>query len=163
MTAQELIQWKDIYERQVNTVYQTAFLYFRNKADAEDVVQSVFLKQMEKARIFPDIKQERAWFITVTRNYCKDILKSYWRKKVTLEEVPELPVQENEDSELLQLILQLPMKYREVLYLFYYEEYSIREIAVIVKARESTVGSRLAAAREKLKMIIEKEGLNYGR
>ena len=165
MTKEELSRWKEVYDRQAERVYRTAFLYLRNVQDAEDALQGVFLKQMEKAVFFSDEKQEKAWFLTVTKNYCKDMKKAFWKRKVSLLEFPEdFPGRGAEEggTELRNLVLSLPLRYREVLHLYYFEGYSIREMADILKRNPSTIGSRLAAARKRLKQKMEQEGFVYG-
>ncbi|MEI3340247.1 MAG: sigma factor [Eubacterium sp.] len=77
-----------IYERQCSRVYRIAMLYLKNTSDAEDAVQNIFLKYMEKKPSFCDENHEKAWFITVTGNYCKDILRTFWRRKVDFVELP---------------------------------------------------------------------------
>jgi RNA polymerase sigma-70 factor (ECF subfamily) len=136
-------------------------LYLRNAADAEDAVQNVFLKYIEKGISFESENHENAWFITVTRNYCKDVLKAFWKKRVDLGEVPESADAEKKPDELLSWIWELPAKYREVLYLYYYEEYSIREMSALLHRKESTIQTQLAAARKRLRANLEREGLEY--
>lgn len=143
-----------VYERQADRIYRIAMIYLNNEADAEDALQSIFLKQIEKDRRFDNPEEEKAWYITVTKNYCKDILKSVWNKRNAIEDVEE-PEAQSVDTELVndmeQAMAKLPPVDREILYLYYYEGYRINEIAKILKYRESTVGSKLAAARNKLK------------
>lgn len=137
-------------------------VYLKNTSDAEDVVQHIFLKCMEKEMYFQDENHETAWFLTVTRNYCKDILKSFWRRHVDVGDLPELYTKEDTENELTEYILRLPVKYREVLYLYYYEDYSVRELSGILKRKESTIQTQLATARKKLKLELEREGVPYG-
>ena len=167
MTDKELARWQGVYDRQAERVYRIAFVYLQSQQDAEDALQGIFLRQMEKGKFFTDVEEEKAWFITVTRNYCNDMKKAFWKRKVSLVEFPRELSWEAQDmgegaAGLRNLVLSLPVKDREVLYLHYFEGYSIREIAGILKRKESTVGSRLAAARQKLKAAIEREGLAYG-
>ena len=151
-----------IYERQYSRVYRIAMLYLKNSSDAEDVVQSIFLKYMEKQISFQDLDHERAWFITAVRNQCKDVLKNFWRRKVDFGELPEKVTEEAVESDLISFILKLSAKYREVLYLYYYEEYSVREMSGILGRNESTIQTQLATARGKLKKLIEgKERAEY--
>ena len=147
-----------IYERQCSRVYRIATLYLKNTSDAEDAVQNIFLKYMEKKPSFCDENHEKAWFITVTGNYCKDILRTFWRRKVDFVELPEQAEQQDDSVDLIQYILKLQPKYREVLYLYYYEGYSVREVARILKRAESTVQTQLAAARKRLRTLLEEEG-----
>ena len=151
-----------IYERQYSRVYRIAMLYLKNSSDAEDVVQSIFLKYMEKQTIFENSDHERAWFITAVRNQCKDVLKNFWRRKVDFGDLPEQVTEEADGRDLITFILKLSSKYREVLYLYYYEEYSVKEMSRILGRKESTIQTQLAAAREKLKKLIEgKERAGY--
>jgi RNA polymerase sigma factor (sigma-70 family) len=113
-----------------NMVYRLAYSYLRNAHDAEDVVQVVFMKLIEgKATIIPD--KERALLIQITINYCKDILRSFWKKKnEPLNE--NLVFEEKSDSELFDVVMSLPVKYRIVVYLHYYEGlYIFRNINVL--------------------------------
>ncbi len=155
---------QQIFERQHRRVYRIAMMMLQNAADAEDAVQNVFLKFVEKGKEFNDEEHENAWFITVTKNYCKDQLKSTWHKQVDFGEIPEGTSPETEaEGDLLPYIMKLKDKYREVLYLYYYEEYSVKEMARILGRGESTLQTQLSAARGKLKKMLEKEGKEYGR
>lgn len=147
-----------LFERQHRRVYRLALLYFKNIPDAEDAVQSVFLKYAEKSPSFESEAHESAWFITVTRNYCKDTFKSFWRRSVSLGELPEGPEPAMEETGVTQCLLRLPDKYRELLYLYYYEGYSAKELSQLLSRKESTVHTQLADARKKLKRLLEKEG-----
>ena len=155
---------QQIFERQHRRVYRIAMMMLQNTSDAEDAVQNVFLKFVEKGQEFNDEEHENAWFITVTKNYCKDQLKSTWHKQVDFCEIPETASpQEEADDSLLPYIMKLKEKYREVIYLYYYEEYSVKEMARILGRGESTLQTQLSAARGKLKKMLEKEGKGYGR
>lgn len=148
---------REIYERQHKRVYRLAMLYLQNVSDAEDAVQNIFIKYMEKEIAFKDESHEEAWFITVTRNYCKDQLRNFWKRKVDFGEIPELTTQEPEEDKMLEKVLSLPAKYKEVIYLFYYEDYSVREISNLLGRNESTIQTQLATARKKLKKQLEQE------
>ena len=148
---------QEIYDRQFPRVYRVALLLLKNTADAEDATQNVFLKYMEKSVVFRDEEHEKAWFITVTRNHCKDVLKSFWHKNIQWDTIPERGSLEKEDSEMLELIMQLSRKYREVLYLYYYEGYSVKEMARILKRKPSTIQTQMSVARKKIKQMLEQE------
>ena len=107
----------------------------------------------EKQPVFENASHEKAWLISTTKHYCLDVLKSSWHKKrVALDINREIMSDEREQEyPVLDEILKLPQKYREVLYLYYYEEYSVKEIGIMLKRKESTIQSRLAAGRNKLK------------
>ena len=151
---------QDVFNRQFERVYRVAMIYTKNAADAEDAAQSVFLKLIEKKVEFSDENHEKAWFITATRNHCKDMLRSFWRREVDLGEIPEQP-DESFQGTALSVMMSLPPKYREVLYMYYYEGYSVREISGFLNRKESTVQTQLAAGREKLKPLLIKEGFSY--
>lgn len=148
---------KEVYDRQSRTIYHLAMTYLKNTADAEDVVQNVFVNYIKKKPEFKNQEHEKAWFIVATKNYCKNMLKNFWKTKVDMGEIPEKNYEEKEDSLLLDKIMELPVKYREVLYLYYYEEYSVREIGELLSRKESTIQTQLAAARQKLKNNLGKE------
>lgn len=148
---------KEIFDRQYDRVYRIALLYLKNTADAEDISQTIFLKYLEKGIQFKDLNHEKAWFITAAKNYCKDFIKSFWNKNVELGEIPEREDKTPSES-ILPVILRLPEKYSEVLYLYYYEGYKAKEISELLSVNESTVQTRLSDARKKLRKILEKEG-----
>ena len=148
---------KEVYDRQSRTIYHLAMTYLKNTADAEDTVQNVFVNYIKKKPEFKNQEHEKAWFIVATKNYCKNMLKNFWKTKVDMGEIPEKNYEEKEDSLLLDKIMELPVKYREVLYLYYYEEYSVREIGELLSRKESTIQTQLAAARQKLKNNLGKE------
>lgn len=149
---------EELFERQHRRIYRIAMLMLNSKSDAEDAVQNVFLKYLEKNMEFQDEEHENAWFITVARNYCKDQLKTYWKKNIEMGQIPEISFYDEEDEdETLEVILKLPDKYKDVIYLYYYEEYSIAEMSRILDRKESTIQTQLATARKRLKKLLEKE------
>ena len=128
----------------------------KNKSDAEDITQDVFLKLLEKPKVFENKEHEKAWLIRVTINLCKDRLKMSWfRKTVRLEENHYSTTQEN--SEILSAVMELPIKYRSIILLFYYENYAIADIAKIIGTKEGTVGSQLHRARRLLKTKLKED------
>jgi RNA polymerase sigma-70 factor (ECF subfamily) len=139
-----------------NRLYRTAIAIIGNKADAEEIVQDVFVKVIEKCPIFQSPEHEIAWLIRVTVNLCKSRLRSSWWKK-TVPLLESYPAQTEEQNYLMEAILSLPAKYRIVIHLFYYEGYTTKEIAEITEQKESTVRSLLTRARHKLKSFIEEE------
>lgn len=147
----------DIYNRQFSRVYRIAMLYLKNVCDAEDAVQNVFIKYIESNVRFHNISYEKAWFVKTTKNYCLDVLKSSWKRKIDLGDIPEIIIEDKEEKILFDEIMALPEKYREVIYLYYYEEYPIKDISKILKRKESTIQTQLASARKKLKIILEGE------
>ncbi|MCR6546941.1 RNA polymerase sigma factor [Dehalobacterium formicoaceticum] len=147
----------EMYQRNVNRVYKLCYIYLKNAVDAEDAVQSVFLKLLQSNVYFNDYEHEKAWFITTTKNYCKDILKSWWkRQRVDFETLPDIASQDKDkqEKEIIAKLLALPEKYRVVLHLYYLEDYSVKEIAKILGRNESTIRSQLQRGREKLKIDL---------
>lgn len=134
-------------------VYRMALSVLGSVPDAEDAVQEVFLRLYRQSDPPREPERLRRWLLRVTVNYCRDVLRSPWRKRrVPLDEVPEIPVFDRpEQSELYQAVMALPEKYRTVLYLFYYEELSVRELAELLKLSQSAVTTRLSRARAQLK------------
>lgn len=145
----ELIQ---IYKRRVDLVFRICFTYMKNEQDAEDAVQEVFLKYMRKPQQFNNLDHEKAWFIVTASNHCKNILKHWWRKNKDLNDYEEtIPAKAIEVDEMLDLIINLPEKYKTVVYMYYYEGYSSVEIATILKKPQSTIRNYLHLARKLLK------------
>lgn len=140
-------------ERYQNMVYRTALHALGASQDADDAVQEVFLRLFNDRGSFETEEHLRRWLLRVTVNYCRDVLKSPWRKRrVSWEDVPEVPVFDKpEQAALYREVMALPEKYRTVLYLFYYEELSAREIGGLLGVDTSTVTTRLARARRRLK------------
>ena len=112
------------YECYCDMVYRICMLYLKNESDARDGLQDIFLKMWEKQPVFENASHEKAWLISTTKHYCLDVLKSSWHKKrVALDINREIMSDEREQEyPVLDEILKLPQKYREVLYLYYYEE-----------------------------------------
>ncbi|MCR5796459.1 MAG: sigma-70 family RNA polymerase sigma factor [Eubacterium sp.] len=148
-----------LYLEHADRVYRICLMYLKREGDAKDAMQDVFLKIWDKKPDFNDENHAKSWIIRTTKNYCLDILKSNWwskRSDLPPEEIPERPEEESDpDYELMSKIRMLKEKFQVVLYLYYYEEYSVKEIADIVGKSESTIQSRLAAGRAKLKKLIE--------
>ena len=140
-------------EQYSDMVRRLCMVHLKNQADTEDIFQTVFLKYVLSSVSFENEEHEKAWFIRVTVNACKDLLKSFFRSHtVSLEEVMEQPALLLPDNrEVLEAVLSLPVKYREVVYLHYYEDYPAVEIARILGKKENTVYSWLSRARELLR------------
>ena len=156
-----ITEFREFYDRQVKRVYRPAMVLMGNISDAEDVTQTVFLKAWEKKPDFRDADHEIAWILTTTRNQCKDIHKSFYRRKrADLENAPEpqVTLETQMDSEIWEALQSLAEKYRMVLYLYYYEGYSVRELSVILRRRESTLQTQLATGRKQMKSLLESKG-----
>ena len=126
-----------------------------NKEDAEETMQEAFYKLLYKSPIFKDEEHEKAWLIKVTVNLCRDILRSVWQKKVVKMEDIEKYYGDPYDSTILKDIVQLPTKYKTVIYLYYFEDYSIKQISEVLKIKESATKMRLQRGRQLLKIELE--------
>ena len=142
-----------IYDRQVNTVYRVCYSYMKNVSETEDMVQETFLRLIASGKTFESERHEKAWLIVTASNLCRDSLKKWWRRNEPLDE-QRIAVEQEDHREVLEAILQLPMDYKIVVYMFYYEGYSTEEIASYLNVPNGTVRSRLTRARKKLKTIL---------
>lgn len=141
-----------IYNRQFDTVYRVCLSFMKNEADAEDMVQETFLKLISCEKQFESEEHEKAWLIVTASNTCKDELRR-WKRR--LENIRFFPRQENavqkEDGRVLEWVMALPVKYKQVIYLYYYEGYRTSEIAGMLHCSESTVRNQLLRGRKLLK------------
>ena len=128
--------------------------------DAKDICQTVLLKLLTGDEQFDSPEHEKAWVIRATANACKDELRSFRRRAVPLEEAAQAPAPEPPRSDVLDAVMALPEKYREAIYLFYYEGYSIDEIAALTGRSGAAVSAHLSRGRKKLKTMLG--GSGYG-
>lgn len=126
-----------------------AFAYLRNVHDAEDIAQDVFVTYLTQAPCFSSEQKEKSWLLKVTVNRCKSILRSSYRKEIQLSE--NLSYLPEEESAVLQAVLSLDKKYRLPIHLYYYEGYTVEEIAKLLHTPSGTIGSRLSRGRKILK------------
>ena len=153
---------EQIFRDYYQLIYRVAFSQVKNHADAEDITQEVFLKIIRHDMRYQSMEHERAWIVRVTINLCRDLLKSKWHKtSVSMEEVSEAQRGSCENfteiqDDMMWAVLQLPEKYRNCLYLFYYEDYSIKEIAQSMEMPENTVKTNLKRCRQAMKEFLEK-------
>ncbi len=140
-------------DRHADMVRRLCLIHLKNQADSEDVFQTVFMKYVLSSAVFENEEHEKAWFIRVTINACRDLLRSFFRSRtVPLDELIDLPADApSESREVLEAVLELPGKYRDVVYLHYFEGYTAPEIAGLMKKNVNTVYSLLARAKKLLK------------
>ncbi|MBR5048305.1 MAG: RNA polymerase sigma factor [Erysipelotrichaceae bacterium] len=149
-------QFAMLYERNYQLVYRICYTYMKNQYDAEDCLEDVFVKVYTGNIEFNDEDHEKAWLTVASINTCKDHLKQFWRKKVVADETIENHgVSSRKDSWLLQEVMNLPEKYKDVIYLHYYLGYKSEEIADMLKRTASTVRNQLAEGRKLLKIRLE--------
>lgn len=140
-----------------STVYKIAYSITSNRDDADDVYQNVFLSYIKKRPSFNNEEHEKAWFIRVTINTAKNFVSQAWKKNTdTLDE--NIEAKEDEKIDLDFALKQLSPKGRTIIYLYYYEGYRTDEIAKMIGMKPSAVRSTLSRSRDKLKVILEKEG-----
>jgi RNA polymerase sigma-70 factor (ECF subfamily) len=147
---------EDVIKAYSDMVYRQAFSYTRNKADSDDIFQEVFLRYIKNTTEFKEEEHRKAWLLRVTINCCKKMRASAWKNKI-------VPLEDNiifeseEENSLHYELMKLPVKYRTVIHLFYYENYSVEEIGNILKQKPSAVRMTLTRARRKLKEILKEE------
>jgi len=141
-----------------DTVTRICVLRCGNAEDVKDCYQNVFLKLYLSKSSFESQEHLKAWLIQVAIHECSDLHRQYWKKNVVLSDDTAVLdmfgitkcVEDKSDS-ILAVVMTLPIKYRQVIYLYYYEEYKIDEIAKILKINESTLKSQLVRGRRILK------------
>lgn len=132
------------------------YTWLNSVDDAQDICQITLIKALEDGRTFSSPEQERAWLIRIAINTCKNWKKSAWfRKTVRLDENLHLHTELPQDSEILDLVQQLPLKYRRVLYLSCCEGWKVREIAQMLHEPSALVSTHLARGKAKLKSMLE--------
>lgn len=152
-TALELV-----IRRYADTVYRLAYAHMRNPADADDVFQDVFLRYAEKAPAFADEEHRKAWLIRVTVNRCRSHYRSgWWKRIVPLENAADAAALPPADPVLAHALDQLPPKYRTVIHLHYFENYTTDEIAELFAVPSSTVRTQLARGRRLLGKLLKGE------
>ena len=140
-------------ERYADTVRRLCMIRLKNHADTEDIFQTVFLKYVLSSVCFESEEHEKAWFIRVTINACKDLLKSFFRShSVSLDEISEQSAELPPDyREVYDAVMSLPKKYRDVVYLHFYEGYTAAEIGRILGKNVNTVYTLLTRSKQMLR------------
>lgn len=140
-------------------LYKISFSVCKNTADAEDVVQDTFVKYHQSKKQFESEEHMRAWLIRVCINLSKNVVTSLWnRNRIPWDEhIEGFYFEEESDRRLFDAVMSLPLKYRIAIHLFYYEDYSVREIAQVIRKQEGTVKSHLSRGRKLLKQQLKEE------
>lgn len=147
-------------EQYADMIRRICMIHLKNYHDAEDIFQTVFLKYVLSSVVFENEQHEKAWLIRVTVNACRDLLRNVFRSRTVplnalVDQSQELPP---EHSEVLEAVLSLPEKYRDAVYLFYYEEYSAAEIASLLGKNVNTVYTLLTRAKKMLRERLGGDG-----
>lgn len=146
-----------VVEQYSDMIRRLCMIHLKNYADTEDIFQTVFLKYVLSSVSFENEEHEKAWFIRVTINACKDFLKSFFRSRIiSLDDILDQPAEIREDHrEVLEAVLSLPQKYRDVVYLHYYEGYTAPEIGDILNKKVNTVYTLLTRSKQMLREKLE--------
>ena len=155
LTKEQFVQLAQLY---MDTIFRLAFNCLKSKTDADDVTQTVLLRLYETGKTFENEDHLKYWLIRVTLNECKKYWRSPWRRTEDFQDYANsLTVEEPRHSELFDAVMALDQKYRVVIFLYYYEGYTLKEIARLLKLPQGTVGTRLKRAKERLKKILSEE------
>lgn len=153
----EIQEMERIVEKYSTILLRVAIHQVGNRVEAEDIVQDVFLKCLYNAPSFNDDQHAQAWLIRVTINASKDNLRNWWKRRRSEFPRQEKEAKQEEFPNLLYIVKKLPQNYRSAIYLFYYEGFSVAQIAEIYKVKDATVSSWLHRGRLKLKEFMEGE------
>jgi len=149
-------QYTCLVKKYIDTVFRIGLNYLKNRADAEDVCQNVFLALLAEKKDFQNDEHLRNWLIRVTINECKKVLRSPWRRRESLDDhIPSVHFAEPQHSDLYYSVMSLPVHYRMPLYLHYYEGYSTEEVGQLLNLPGATVRTRLRRARQLLQTELE--------
>lgn len=175
---QDVIRIQDKLQEKIDSysdmLYKIAYARMGNRADAEDIVQETFYQYFRRPREFDSEEHEKAWLIRVTLNGCHKVWRSgFYRRRSDLPDSEQLFSDEDQEQgeggpeeafldkekarTVLEAVWRLPVTYREVIHLFYYEELSVKEIAAVLERKVSTVTSQLTRGRELLKKSLREE------
>ena len=142
----------EIYTRHSKMLYRVCFAYMKNAMDTEDAVQETFFHLVRSGPAFVSAEHEKAWLIRTVSNICKNALRHWWRKRENIEDFQDIQSGETvETDEVFHAVMDLPEKYKTVVYLYYYEGYTGAEIAGILNKPQSTIRNSLREARALLK------------
>ncbi|MFS0877348.1 RNA polymerase sigma factor [Solibacillus isronensis] len=167
---------EDIMDTYGNDVKKFIYTYLKNEADTDDVTQDVFVTVYLKIGTFKGDSSLKTWIYSIAANMCKDYIRRHrLRPQNLFQRLTQQEFKKNQTSDiaedyirstvkegLFEKIMELPVKYREVIILYYYKDLSIKEISYVLKEKESTLQSRLLRARKKLRELINKGGIVLG-
>ena len=147
-------------EQYSDMIRRLCMIHLKNYADTEDIFQTVFLKYVLSSVSFESKEHEKAWFIRVTINTCKDLLKSFIRSRtISLDEIIEQPSEMSvDDRDVLEAVLSLPQKYKDVVYLHYYEDYTAPQISRILGKNVNTIYTLITRSKRLLREKLGGDG-----
>lgn len=145
----------EFYTRNYKLVYRVCYTYMQNRFDAEDCTEDVFVKVLTGRYTFRDVDHEAAWLTVVSMNLCRDKLKARRRHaEVSLDDVGDIADEDPGIDETLREVMRLPLKYKDVVYMYYYMGYPTDRIAAELYKPASTVRNHLREAREMLRVRL---------
>lgn len=151
---------EDFVEKYADMIMRIAYQNVFNKTDAEDITQEVFIKLMKNIKKLKSKEHIKAWLIRVTINLSKDYNKNFWNTNTTgMEE--DIKYFDDESQDILRELSKLKPIYRNIIYLYYYQGYKIKEISEILQINQNTISTYLTRARNELKEILEDGGEIY--
>lgn len=156
---QSQAEFEQVLRKYGDNIYRIALVHTQNEMDAQDIVQEVFLKYAAYSDRFTSDEHLKAWLIRVALNMCTDLKRSAWNRRTTELNDECLPAEEfkTSDSDIHSAVMNLPVKYRDVIHLFYYEGYSVKEISSITEQKENAVKTQLSRGRSILKEVLKGE------
>lgn len=159
MTDEDYIE---TVKRNNQRIYLIALSFTKSQADAEDILQNVFLKLWKHPKEFENELHIDKWLTAVCINESKNYIKSPFRTKRSsyIDESIQEDFKSIKNLDLFNTVMSLPKKERTVIHLFYYEDMSVKEIARVLKIKESSVKTRLCRARKSIKNILGDEWIN---
>ena len=152
-----------LVEAYSDLILRVSYTYLKSTHDGEDICQTVLLKLLTQDRAFDSPAHEKAWVIRAAINACKDELRAFRRRAVPLEEAAGTAAPEPPRSDVLDAVMELSEKYREAIYLFYYEGYSIDEIAALTGRSGAAVSAHLSRGRKKLRTVLGEDEYEAGK
>jgi len=166
-------EYENAVNRRLDMVVRLAYTYLKNFAEAEDAAQEVFLRLFKEDISFDSAEAEKAWLIRVTANYCINRRRLAWFSRRDHRDIADIVSNDiignvgsdefahvemsGSEQAVLEAVMSLPLKYRTAIHLYYYEEYSVKEISQLTGVKESTVRTRLQRGRERLRAALGKE------
>lgn len=149
-----------IFNLYKNDVYRLVYSYTKNVFDSNDIIQNVFIKLYKHSEILEENDLNiKKWLIKVASNECKSLLLSTWKRKIFsfTEKEENILSEDFPNNDILEAIFQLPKKYRIIIFLYYYENYKIKEISEILNISITNIQTILSRARKELKEILKEE------
>ena len=160
MKRMDEASFNQLIKKYGNQVLQICYLYVKNYHTAQDLTQETFIRVYNKYYTLRDKTYEKTWIMKIAVNTCKNYLKMIKIVPLSLNDQYQVPSPDHYDvllntNAVTSYVVQLPEKYKEIVMLYYYEEFSIKEISQILKLKETTVLQRLKRARQKLRPLLE--------